>query len=412
MDFLKKEPLKMIRISTRNSKNLLILGNGFDLACGMPSKIKDYLDKVISEEKYKGLKTAKNYFDNSFHSINYLLNFPGDQKEMNIWIAALYTLASFNETFQSCINWCDLENIIALSLGCFDNKTEYDYLAKSYDFRWKDVYSFLKAKYVNNNSNNWNLPTNTIFVANLLYNQFIEKYPFSNYYSQQLTNILSSPQFFYNYLYEELNRLEHDFKQYLNKNQSSEFNSKALSLINRLIYLKNEENWITTFNYTESTDIISRDRLYIRHIHGCEYPIFGIDASLVPPNDTRIIFTKLYRKIYESANNRFDTYQKEFDNILIFGHSLNLQDRHFFFNLFDQMNIKSANSKGKIVIYYSVYDKTKEIEIKAERTDAVFNLLNAYSSTIKDYSSTAIIENLINTGRLLFVNIDDIPNYE
>lgn len=192
---------------------------------------------------------------------------------------------------------------------------------------------------------------------------------------------------FYMFLLSQLKEFEINFGKYiLNLHYrfipgttvpKTAFKLHALDTIEKLCDLNNLVG-IDSFNYDDLEDDSLNKKL--NNINGnVNYPIFGIDSNAFIAPDIRYIFSKTNRRMEMDMS--YEDYQSfdDFENLVIFGHSLNEADYSYFFSVFDKLDIIDLTNNSKIVFAYSVYDDSKEVEIK-------MNLRTAISKMFIDYS--------------------------
>ena len=139
-------------------------------------------------------------------------------------------------------------------------------------------------------------------------------------------------------------------------------------------------------------------------------PIFGIDYSNIKAIDDRYAFTKIYRRLEQNFSmdkDNIDYTSNRFDNIIVFGHSLNRQDYNYFFPLFDSLKITDPSFKGKLVFAYSIYDKEKSQQIKNNLLLNVAKLLREYEIYSKGKDENRLLEILNFKGCIIYYPIFD-----
>src|SRR5574344_1486216 len=72
--------------------------------------------------------------------------------------------------------------------------------------------------------------------------------------------------------------------------------------------------------------------------------------------------------------------QLNFENILIYGHSLNRQDYSFFFPLFYYLQLDNKLKPTTDVFFYSIYGERSENGIISELSSNIANLFEAYEN--------------------------------
>lgn len=354
-------------------RQLIILGNGFDLTCGLKSKFSDFY----------GNRTKGSF---SFESI------PEDER--NVWDVIL------SEIGQSDPLWCNIENLIS-----------------AYVFQEDDSGSTLDHMYEE--------PMWTIDMANP--NQ--SEHPNSsvyNYVSTCLGKQSVSQEELTGFLLTSLKEYERIFARYLKEQVEigETYREKALGYFSAIhkaciekSMQKNYDSSILNFNYT--TPFKSEDpRLGIvdvRNIHGSlgrTETIFGIDGKDVAEDDPALPFTKAYRLLslvpYESETVKLcdgDT-----DYIKIFGHSLSRADYSYFQSIFDTVDLYGGGTK--LVFMYKDYPNKPdgsidEQAIREELHSRISHLLIEYGSTLdnKDHGKN-LMHKLLLEQRLLIKRID------
>ncbi len=97
-------------------------------------------------------------------------------------------------------------------------------------------------------------------------------------------------------------------------------------------------------------------------------------------------FTKTSRKLellFYQKN--IDWEEMEFENVYIYGHSLNRADYSYFFQLFNKVGLNNPNNlKTKIIFCYSIYDESQKQEIINELRLNVENLISSYSNYVNN----------------------------
>ncbi|MCL2630732.1 MAG: bacteriophage abortive infection AbiH family protein [Firmicutes bacterium] len=408
-------------ITQQKKNNLLIIGNGFDLACKLPSSYLDFYTACIKDTLGEpfGLQQTKRGQTFGFWE-NLLLEY---EKKFG---AKDYL-------------WCDIEKIIKDTLGtiflsgdCLLNLAlgiqENDSILQLVHIR----------KYIEEQLKNF-FNTNTL--------KFDRK------------SIDSAKKAVCAYLLKELNLLESRFCKYLNKqivapaeiknpirDKNDDYFIRATNLLIKLfgfiIYKKITTNselrelekhyfddkrnsFVLSFNYTPLLDNIPLGKAWhFTNIHGqlcvkscknCKKSsiVFGIDNKAVFPekdsneNEFELSLIKQFSKTY-----RVLKMQKKQTQILpssaeplvikVFGHSLNEADYSYFQSIFDYYNIYD-NSQVSLIFYYSTWCDTE----KHDKTEAVYKLINEYGATLtnKDQGKN-LMHKLLLENRLSVEQID------
>lgn len=388
---------------------LLILGNGFDLHCGLKSSYNDFFRKTI-------IDTAGEKFG--------LI-----QKQPNVngfWEGLL--LEYYRSYRNSNEDWCVIEDIILQTLisVCIDKDQHYPLSI-------------------------WSMATSQIHQDNIdrIINTPIKKYLFNycRYYYNRLINEPESVRFnlFLAHLLQELYNFEKRFCEYLkddivNPQNCKEINgSYIINAVNLLFAItENHEGKfkslneiicdntlspklskllgtrILSFNYTMLFDILNvKSPCRYVNVHGklCKKQcnelctdssiIFGVDDKLIQSGGEYAplrIFSKTYRKMMSGENPQSILPNNESSlEIKFYGHSLSEADYSYFQSIFDYYNLYGNNNVSVIFYYSEGYDQI----------DAIYRLVNSYGETLtnKDQGKN-LIHKLLLENRLIIKKID------
>lgn len=395
-----------------DKSQLLILGNGFDLHCGLKSSYKDFFRSEILDtigERY-GLQQSKR------------------GEVFGFWKSLL--LEYYKAYGSQDYNWCDIETVIKDTLWRLFIKSDF-----SDNGLWKYALDSAKVKRdLNDPQLNYNSIEEYIlgYCMNFIYNKQ-ERY--TN--EQRLTDLIIKA------LYQELNNFERRFCKFLknqivNPNDENERNEKYLIKVvnllakftgfayyefsklddfikvenkNRLIDVFDNLNnvFILNFNYTSLFDILDVEYpCYYNNVHGklcntkctkdCQASnvIFGIDDNLIQSQSVGSelrLFSKTYRKMLNSGNYILTLPPNDGKplDIKFYGHSLSEADYSYFQSIFDYYDLYS-NSKVSLIFYYSK---------GYENHDAVYRLISEYGKTLNNVSQGKnLIHKLLLENRL------------
>lgn len=403
-------------------KQLLIIGNGFDLACELKSKYIDFYNSSIK---------GKYFFD-------------PDNVE-NFWQILLCYYEEKNNKAES-YNWCDIENIINKTL-CLIN------------FGVSPISGLFWSV--------WNSIKSPTEITDKDYvNDFIMKYCmrfcYKNFFneispfSKVKTSLEDKKKAFNNHLLNELKNLEKLFCKYLKSQVNDEYYVKAVNLLSDIVnasssfkdQVAGENNLVNElprfksveelqlklkssriiFNCLKHTNILSfnftRPLRYITeamfclfsNVHGklcindkdceqCSYldVIFGIDDKVVQSHEESgniRLFSKTYRTLFRGSKRTVLPSKNELITVKFFGHSLNEADYSYFQSIFDYYDIYDSNIS--LEFYYTQFKP----DAKDEITDAVYKLINEYGLTLnnkdqgKNMIHKLILENRIRIKEL------------
>lgn len=353
---------------------LIILGNGFDLTCGLKSKFSDF-------------------YCNRMNGACSIESIPKDER--NVWDVIL------SEIGENDPLWCNIESLISAYVFHDDD------LGSRLDHMYEQlVWTIDPSK-----------PNRSEHPDNAVYNYVSTSLGKENVSQNELTHFLLT----------SLKDYEHIFASYLEKqvDNNNKYREKAVEyyavIRNACIdkaQQKNYETSILNFNYT--TPLKSEDQqlgiVAARNIHGSldrTDTIFGIDGKDVAEDHPAVPFTKTYRLMslvpYESETAKLCDSNTRF--IKIFGHSLSRADYSYFQSIFDTVNLYGGVTK--LVFLYKKYpnksDKTvDEQAIREDLYSRISHLLYEYGSTLdnKDHGKN-LMHKLLLEQRLLIKDVDE-----
>lgn len=321
--------------------NILVLGNGFDLAHGLPTKYEHFLEFANVVEKISKNEASKCdsipngemikwYIDEKINGDKSIYNELESLIKDNVW------LRHFNAVYESRKRdgkdgWIDFESEISSAIQALDGALDdvKEYIRKGKDRGHIQPYQFEALKYLINR----------------------EKSKYDSIY----LNIEYISAFKEQFL-KDLNRLTRCLEIYLSDYVNNLPVSKRLPDIDGLKIDK-----VLSFNYTNTYErIYGKDKPDIEYdyIHGkaeithdvdsCNL-VLGIDEYLIGEernsNTEFIQFKKFFQRIYkktgckymdwingyltrlnDTKRNKFNTAIEDF-NIYIFGHSLDITDK-------------------------------------------------------------------------------------
>ena len=419
------------------TSQLIILGNGFDLHCGLKSSYKDFFRQEILDV------TTEN-----FDVIQLKPNVTGFWEKLLLEYHKKYGDVDYK--------WCDVESIIQKTLWSLfleENNTTRRTLSigGSALYYVKNNGVYLHPKIDLNNP-----------IVKFLFDycvQFFEEPLIKgcNYSDKEILNLLIES------LLTQLHEFERRFCKYIKKNivhsqkglnteyvinainllaKITSFSTKTVKKLGDIIGKKKTQlvehvnqfesvtSWqyvnvlsndfdqlkdthILSFNYTALFDIlIVESPCLYSNVHGklcnkccandCNTSsiIFGIDDKLIQShaanNDLRV-FSKTYRKMFDtSLPQSVLPKNDESVDIKFYGHSLSEADYSYFQSIFDYYNLYGNNSVSLYFYYSENYDPT----------DAVYRLINEYGKTLtnkdqgKNLMHKLLLENRINIQKI------------
>lgn len=389
----------------KDLKNVkLVIGNGYDLHCGLKSSYADFFMRDADKNNY-----FNNWLDDFKEKIN-LNAFTTEQSkedvwvefksidELNIWDLFFYIeTKTTNQNNKEAWLWCDIETVMYNSLKSYDSRECNTNL-----FRWEHVYKAITKK----------MPKEFKFwKIYVMAKVILEK--------RNMEGFKNIDEFYY-YILDELNQFEKEFGMFIDKKRYSysnfllkipntDFEKRSKMTLQELCNVDNLVS-IDSFNYDDIGD--ENLNKILHNINGnLENPIFGIDSNLCRASDPRFIFTKTNRRM-ELEMIDFEC-QKDiaFDNVIVYGHSLSSNDYSYFFPLLDKLEMTNFLSNKKIIFGFSVYDMGKETEIKRKNRLNIQKLFEAYANYkgLKDVNR--LLDSLTTQNRVLTYEIQTFENH-
>lgn len=379
----------------------LVLGNGFDLHCGLRSSFKHYSmfcgDKIKRIEQWYNSFKEQNNTNHTKDVTGYIKNID----EISVW-DVFFTILSIERHGNKYTDylWSGVENDIKESLLNIKKANSNDELVNvvkvqlTTPINWDFVFDELKTPFLYNS-------VGISAVSHIV-----------RYKAKGTIHTIND---FYLFLLCELKKFENDFSFFLRKqllettyanfgiiNDNNTYFKKAVETIETICDPNNLSS-IESFNYTYIKN--SRFESIFANINGTiDCPIFGID-SIFEPTNPKFIFTKTNRRTEnDSASNKTKSFDS-FDNIIIYGHSLKEADYSYFFPIFDEIRIFDNNSSSKIIFAYSIYDEGKKNEIIAEIRTNVFYMFEKYAIERKSILPNRFLDSLTTRNRVIFYEV-------
>ena len=413
---------------TRQEHQLIIIGNGFDLSCGLPSGFLSFFNPRLEKLKMLDGSTSGELV--------------GRCRDLGLtaWDMLLATIRKRLEG-ADLGNWCDVESdisMVVLDAGwddagidpaftlpsahvlsdCLqwlgaDGKTKrmiIDYEPGMSEVDENSEYDFLLT------SQGLDLASGALCDGDVA---AIAEYLKAAYNQGEWTieGVLAL-------LLAELNELEKQFSDYLTdalRNHPGYYPESA-SLLKTLVEYDNRKSTlggasstVLNFNYTTpgKCECSSGRELDLLNVHGKLGGdiVFGIDGAGCMDESSAVMFTKTYRLLgfQRAAASRPVAYgEARLDGglcpvtaaIKVYGYSLSNADYSYFQSIFDIVNL--YGSSVKLYFFYSNYCDTA----RGNMFHRVTTLLSAYGETMdnKDYGKN-LIHKLILEGRLAIVEI-------
>jgi len=410
---------------------IIVIGNGFDLACGLNSGYDDFFNSLFTDNP-----AAKN---NVIAHGGKIINNP-----VNIWdIIFFYAKNEFENKGRDPKNtqWKDVEKIIK---QCVSKKgiQYYQYCRMNIVYERMKYLDFIKhSTAIYDDDISEQIADKLMTDKHGLFHDAEEEARKLNCYTQGVTQEYWS----YNsnavaraYL-EELYSFENEFKEYLQKEIKSNYSDYTNNAKNLYLAISNlcdtytdgkdKKDFLLSFNYTTPLlDCINHgnkelaERLWIqKNVHGTldtpasdrESPIIfgidGFDSNGERDNDINQMFSKSYRNLNlkeqplpaEMDNPRRTLFDPIFSNaeihcVKIYGHSFGEADYSYFREIFNSVNL----IHGKTVLYILYAEGHKP------DPTAIYRLLDRYSDevyrngTVKSATRIDLLQKLLMEDRI------------
>lgn len=400
-------------------KQLLIIGNGFDLACGLKSSYKDFFDNYL---KSISSTDSKMYWEKYFQNMSYLNSSNNDYTWTDIETQIFTQLQNVefiieNELLKNRFyeNKDELVRKIEISLNRSNSNLNFDSLLQTF-YLLKSVFEY----YMIGNQLTLNTALNKIKTDLLK----LEDH-FTSYLTNEIqnanskietnneiaTNIFTENSYFIKsrilfatllLFYMNVNETPLFVPPLERLQETSDFNFISYYLDVQILSKFNiVENYVLSFNYTKPFPFPN-----LRNIHGNLNNwniIFGIDYDKVNTffSNQPTQFTKSYR-ILENKLNSDMTIPTDLNKILFYGHGLGEADYSYFQTIFDTVDLYHGNTK--LIFFWNNFNDKDQYNIQVER---VTNLIEKYGQTFtnKDHGRN-LFTKLLLENRIIFEQID------
>lgn len=385
---------------------LLVIGNGFDLKCDLKSKFEDYYnnkdDMVKTLEKMNADFNNQNTdtkilqddvlyiagFSRYAANLNDNININFNDNNISFWNFYFY----FHK--EKLNNWADVEFFLnkLLMINSHETHPELD-IEKSLDMIVRLGYirprlSIEKSYFEESEKlkENFTADRETLVLLFVLLNNL--KYDIEKH----------SERYLYDFLFDELSKFEKSFNDYLKTLQNEKYREKSQQLLNKLS--SNERYNLLSFNYTTPCTKDSSCNIK-RNIHGKleDHTIIGIDSKNIIPDSPVFRFTKTYRIMTLASEKQDKLLPQTVKTIVFYGHSFSPADYSYFQSIFDYYNI--YDNDITLVFYYSIYDESKEQEIKRTQFNSVSKLMSEYGTTFHSEKGGNLMHKMLLEGRLI-----------
>ncbi|WP_195961695.1 AbiH family protein [Enterococcus casseliflavus] len=389
-------------------KKLIILGNGFDLACGLKSRYYDFFSSRLNEDLISDLDYAMSYFkDNMYNN--------------NVWFKTLFGRREKNRPYvkigerKICYETGQVHRIYETVQNSHLNFWDFVFYFSKYrsdskdfsDYDWCDVekrmLEFLQTPEELKEVPSFNRfdSVGTLLCLHLAY-----------YLPREIS--VDNNKDIIEYLYEELRNFEREFCKYIVAlSDDADYRKKAVEKIYNISLkpIDKIDDKIFSFNYT---DPFSEEGFDVISVHGkakTESILFGVDQEKILPNAKTFRFTKTFRQMTETKLSK--NYSKsilpdkdEVNVIAFFGHSLSEFDYSYFQTIFDHYDL--YNSSVSLVFYYQTYGERSSEDMEFELAANISKMLYDYSPSIdNEKKGRNLMHKLLLEKRLIMSELDD-----
>lgn len=383
-------------------QQLIILGNGFDLQCGLHSRFGDFF-----KPRFEVIGGIESYNRAAWKRVL-------EDSDLTLWDFILE--ANIDDT------WCDVEGAIEkwiLSAADTDPDTSLfwgtlDALERTNLFTdgmpyivWREDGKCLASEKDNKDHLCCNIARYILTI------------------NPELSGKECASERFIKLLKRDLGRLERAFGAYLSKeiggnNGYAEECKNLCRMIDEDGKQSDEDFYVSTsvlsFNYTSvAEDYFDKgdDGVFV-NIHGKlgEDIIFGIDGKDCMDNPVAVPFTKTYRLMLRGGSRtgglistaNSSNLQDATDVIKFYGHSLGRADYSYFQSIFDGVDLYESET---VLVFYYPLDSSDDSEMinnerRSRLANSINNLLVAYGATMdnSDHGKN-LMHKLLLEGRLI-----------
>lgn len=374
--------------NNESTKQLLIIGNGFDLACGLKSRYNDFFYDLYKENPQ-----------------NYSIT-----EEKNYWFKLFKGMVKFDEN--STLGWTDVESQILTELMNVEFLYNSDLFLNIEPQMSKDSIKAYISRFVHTIADAYKyydedsvLNTFIVLTQTLHKIDILDKRDTFDRLKKDLKRFETT---FASYLNSELERNDDDYLINSSRLFDGLLIQNHLSNKNRHYQYNRTDNGANTqqiisFNYTQPSINDS-----IRYIHGNltnKNIIFGIDYDSVSNlfNYHPLEFTKSYRILENKLNSKVSI-ASDIKNILFYGHALGEADYSYFQSIFDTVDLYHGDAK--LIFYWTQFGDQDQYIVQVEN---VVRLIEKYGQTFtnKDHGRN-LFTKLLLENRIKFVEIDAI----
>ena len=393
------------------AKTLLVLGNGFDLKCGLKTTVRDFFESAFYGEKRDACEAAIQYIHSNApkysiqpKTITDLYELFGKLSFWDLFFSMQFFMEP--EKHERYGYWFNLEERLKeFVLGAVGGSGIYKEII---DIEWPDITTYGISK-------------DRVYC--LLLQLYLQKKSGSLRVGSETKGKLEyDSDALALFLFEQLKDFERCFGRYIEEqqNQNVQYVGSAKKFIEELTK-DHALVGIHTFNYTNLDEIVPND-CKIWHVNGdITNPIFGIDFSMTDnPFDGKVTFSdlssnsgkrwyrfsKTYRRLELEGNGEYYPTKYDFSRVVVFGHSMNKQDYNYFYALFNRLgfrNDRTTRNSYEVVFLYSPRGGLSKDEAKHRIIDRALPLLQGYNNEILHEPNFRLMDILYGNGAIQFV---------
>ena len=368
--------------NNKSTKQLIILGNGFDLACKLKSSYFDFFQYHFAEVAKHS--TIQNYYERELLN----KNFEDILKKISFW-DVIFIYEYCNQKLNEQSEWNNIEDTIYKVLHYLvseDSSTNLSGATKGLLDNFKHY---------------------RIYYSDFIFKELIKfENCFNNYIFEQID---SNNNYFNTFVPQKLSMLiKDDLLGCQSKNLSIlSFNYTLTEENTKNIKISPSDTFMLSTSDELSTPLVDILNTWV-NIHGKvdnerihEKPIiFGIDLNTVNKLNINsseckleVKFTKTFRTAINNFSHSTISLPQTIDLITFYGHSLSSADFSYFESIFDMYNL--YNSNLKLEFYYGTYSFLHEAFVhKIEEKSKFFKYFGDYINNQNDQNRQTLMTNV------------------